>query len=188
MTPWDSLAKEITALKDVQDGNPVAREATVFATAPLSLLFDTDTEPTLAYGSLVAGLLPGDRVLTLQLRHYVWVLGMKGGVRDTGWVDLSSYLKGGSSGFSGVVRGRVLGDQVALSGAITGSIPQGGTTVDFLNAIPSQFRPSDRTWFDSAWRSGYTGNVVVRTDGTAGIAQRTVDWSGAEFSASYPRA
>jgi hypothetical protein len=52
----------------------------------LSVLFDTDTIPTLVYGTLVTGLQAGNRVLTIKLRHYVWVIGMRGGF---GWDNIS---------------------------------------------------------------------------------------------------
>lgn len=184
-TPWEYLAAKITELGDKLSLSPVAREATVSSSAPLAVLFDTDTEETLAYGSLVASLTPGQRVLTLQLRHYVWVLGVKGGARDTGWVNLSSYI---ASGFRGTLMGRIVGPMVELTGSIAGSIAPGGITVDVFNALPEEFRPSGGdSRFGSAWRSGYTGNVVVRTTGTGGIAQRTVDWSGVTFSIAYTR-
>lgn len=78
-TPWAALAREITRLSDRVDGQPVVREATVVAASPLSVLFDTDDSPTLVFRTLTFALTPGDRVLTLQLRHYVWVLGVQGG-------------------------------------------------------------------------------------------------------------
>lgn len=77
--PWDTLAKAITRLGDRIDALPGIREATVTATSPLEVTFDTDTLGTLVFGSLVSWLEPGDRVLTLRLARYVWVLGRRGG-------------------------------------------------------------------------------------------------------------
>lgn len=85
-TPWEIVQASITRLTDRVDALPSVREATVSAASPLAVLFDTDTDDTLAYGTLVPGLAPGDRVLTLKLRHYVWVLGRKGGsVLSVAW-------------------------------------------------------------------------------------------------------
>lgn len=78
-TPWSTLAAAITRLNDRIDALPSIREATVTAASPLAVTFDTDTTATLAHGTLAAGLVAGDRVLTLKLRHYVWALGKKGG-------------------------------------------------------------------------------------------------------------
>lgn len=78
-SPWATLAAAITRLTDRVDMLPTVREATIADDSPLSVLFDTDTVPVNVYGSLAGGLKAGDRVLTLKLRHYVWILGAKGG-------------------------------------------------------------------------------------------------------------
>ena len=77
--PWDVLAASITRLKDKVDAYPSVREATMHGVAPLSVMFDTDTQPTSVHGSLASNPVVGDRVLTLKLSHYVWILGIKGG-------------------------------------------------------------------------------------------------------------
>lgn len=77
--PWSILASRLTRLADRVDALPTVREATVAALSPLAVRFDTDQADTLVQGSLVAGPAVGQRVLTLKLRHYVWVLGVKGG-------------------------------------------------------------------------------------------------------------
>ena len=77
--PWDTLARAITRLGDRIDALPGIREATVTATAPLEVTFDTDTLGTLVFGSLAHGLQPGNRVLTVRLARYVWILGRRGG-------------------------------------------------------------------------------------------------------------
>lgn len=101
---------------------------------------------------------------------------------DSDWVNLSSYLM---TGYTGTIYGRVIDSDVRLAGQVAGSFPAGGTTIDFLNAIPEKFRASLRTQFDTAWQAGYAGAVVVRTNGTAGIANQTINWSGCQFSAKY---
>lgn len=78
-TPWSTLAAAITRLNDRIDAMPSVREATVASDDPVAVMFDTDTAQTLVQGSLVGGLAVGARVLTLRLRHYVWVLGAKAG-------------------------------------------------------------------------------------------------------------
>ena len=78
-TPWATLAAAITRLNDRIDALPTVREATVASDDPVAVMFDTDTAQTLAQGSLVGGLTVGARVLTLRLRHYVWILGAKAG-------------------------------------------------------------------------------------------------------------
>ena len=78
-TPWSTLAAGLTRLSDRIDALPTVREATVASDDPVAVMFDTDTAQTLAQGSLVGGLTVGARVLTLRLRHYVWILGAKAG-------------------------------------------------------------------------------------------------------------
>ena len=86
-TPWTILQGAISRLADRVDAFPSIREATVITGSPLTILFDTDVNPTVPYASLVTGLTTGSRVLTLKLRHYVWVLGMRGGA-PVSWSDL----------------------------------------------------------------------------------------------------
>lgn len=78
-TPWSTLAAGLTRLSDRLDALPTIREATIVSLVPLAVQFDTDTSNTIVQGSLVSGVTPGYRVLTLKLRHYVWILGIKGG-------------------------------------------------------------------------------------------------------------
>lgn len=79
-TPWAALAAGITRLSDRIDALPSIREATVSSMSPLAVRFDTDTIDTLVQGSIASSVALGDRVLTLKLRHYIWILGGKGGV------------------------------------------------------------------------------------------------------------
>lgn len=74
-TPWDVLASAITRLNDKFAAQPEVREATVVATSPLSILFDTDLSPTLVHRTLDGSVQPGERVFTMKLRHYVWIVG-----------------------------------------------------------------------------------------------------------------
>lgn len=83
-TPWDILSSAITRLGDRIDAMPTTREARVASLSPLSVMFDTDTTPTLVQGTLAGSLLVGSRVLTTRLRHYVWVLGVRRSVGDDG--------------------------------------------------------------------------------------------------------
>lgn len=78
-TPWEALAAAITRLNDKFGQVPEVREATVMAVGPATVLFDTDTEPTLVHRSLEDTLIIGSRVLTMKLRHYVWILGASSG-------------------------------------------------------------------------------------------------------------
>lgn len=78
-TPWSVVQASITRLSDRMNALPTIREATVAAAEPLAVLFDTDTEPVFVYGTLVSGLAAGNRVLTVKLRHYIWVVGLRGG-------------------------------------------------------------------------------------------------------------
>lgn len=96
-TPWDVLASKITRLGDRIDAQPVVREATVYVANPLAVRFDTDTANTTVQGSLAGGLGVGERVLTIKLRHYVWVLGRKGGVTPWSTVGgIPGWLTGGT--------------------------------------------------------------------------------------------
>lgn len=96
-TPWDVLSSAITRLGDRIDAQPVVREATVYVANPLAVRFDTDTVNTTVQGSLAGGLGVGERVLTLKLRHYVWVLGRKGGVTPWSTVGgIPGWLTGGA--------------------------------------------------------------------------------------------
>lgn len=83
-TPWDILAAGLTRLSDRVDAMPTVREASVTASDPLAIRFDTDTADITPAGSLVSAPAVGARVLTLKLRHYVWVLGIKGGAIPAG--------------------------------------------------------------------------------------------------------
>lgn len=183
-TPYEVLAKQLTGLGDKLSLSPVAREATVSSSAPLAVLFDTDTEETLAYGSLVASLTPGQRVLTLQLRHYVWILGTKGGSLDTGWIDLSSYML---PGFSGTLKGRARGGLVEIVAYVKGSFPSQVTATAITTAIPDALRPSVASRWGTVYAGGFTGGLLVREGGTMAIAQRVgTNWSGtAQGSISY---
>jgi len=74
-TPWETLAAAVERLARRFDGVPVVREATWVSDT--AIRFDIDSADTLIHGSLVAGVTPGARVLTLTLRHYIWVLGVR---------------------------------------------------------------------------------------------------------------
>lgn len=77
-TPWDALAGAVSKLGDKLDGVASIREATVTSLNPVTVQFDTDTTSVSVTGAL-QNLTVGKRVLTVRLKHYVWVLGVKGG-------------------------------------------------------------------------------------------------------------
>lgn len=83
-TPWSVLAAAVTRLGDRIDALPSIREATISTVSPLAVRFDTDTIDTLVQGSLASSVAVGYRVLTLKLRHYIWILGVKGGDTPAG--------------------------------------------------------------------------------------------------------
>lgn len=117
MNPWDVLARQLTRLGDRIDALPSVREATVTGLSPLEVRFDTDTTGTVVFGTLVSGVRVGDRVLTVRLARYVWVLGVRGG---TGWVAYTPTLTGMSLG-DGTILGKWcrIGDTVHYKVNIT---------------------------------------------------------------------
>ena len=95
--PWDSVAAAISKLSARLDSTPTVREATL--TSPTTVRFDIDDHDTIVRGNLSnRDALVGSRVLTLTLRHYVWVLGVKGGVEP------EPYFRCRPEGFSGAGR------------------------------------------------------------------------------------
>lgn len=102
--------------------------------------------------------------------------------QDTGWVNLSSELDGG---VSGTLYGRLVGKTVEIYGDITETISSGVTT-NIATGVSATFRPTGQSRLGDAFSSAYAGNVIVRSDGTIGIAQRTgSSWSGALFNATF---
>lgn len=92
-TPWSILNARITRVIDRLDALPTFREATVAATSPLSVRFDTDSVDTLVFATLASGLAVGDRVLTLRFGRLPWVIGRRGGLpRVVGVGDWSGSL------------------------------------------------------------------------------------------------
>ena len=75
--PWEKRQAQFTRLMDRINALPSIREATVTTASPLRVTFDTDTASTLVYATTTPGLVAGDRVLTVRLRRYVWVLGKR---------------------------------------------------------------------------------------------------------------
>lgn len=76
-SPWVLVMGKLQKLKDQVDGLPSIREATVAGGSPLTVRFDTDTAAMAVYATTTAGLAPGDRVLTIRLRRYIWVIGKR---------------------------------------------------------------------------------------------------------------
>lgn len=124
-TPWATLTDSIKKLSDRLDAIPVFREAT--AQSATAVRFDTDTVDTTVQGSLVRGILSGDRVLTVKIRHYVWVIGVKGGpvppvpvlLRQANETN-SFTITNGSSGFR-VINDLVLTERANLMVVIEGN-------------------------------------------------------------------
>lgn len=76
-SPVDVALAAVQKLADRVDALPSIREATVAATSPLAVRFDTDTASTVVYATTTAGLAVNDRVLTIRLRRYIWVIGKR---------------------------------------------------------------------------------------------------------------
>lgn len=76
---FDRIAASLSALKRQVDSQPVFREADVTSVDPVWVRFDTDASPSPALTSLDGWLTIGDRVLTMTLHGFVWVLGQKDG-------------------------------------------------------------------------------------------------------------
>lgn len=85
--PWEKRQAQFTRLMDRMNGMPAFREATVTSVNPISVKFDTDVTSTVAHSSIADDLAVGSRVLTMQLKHYVWVLGKRGVIRIEDWDD-----------------------------------------------------------------------------------------------------
>lgn len=72
----NAIVAALTKLSDRLDMMPVFREATVTGIVPVTVKFDTDDTSVRVQGNLYNGALgTGDRVMTMQLRRYVWILG-----------------------------------------------------------------------------------------------------------------
>ncbi len=82
MSPWNAVLAQVQKLKDQVTALPSIREATVTSVFPVSVRFDTDEASVDAYASISPGLAVGDRVLTVRLARYLWVLGRRGGTPD----------------------------------------------------------------------------------------------------------
>lgn len=75
ISPWDAVMKQVTRLADRLDASPEFREATLTSKSSPAVRFDTDIFPTLVKGILSPTVQVNQRVLTMKIRHYVWVLG-----------------------------------------------------------------------------------------------------------------
>lgn len=102
---------------------------------------------------------------------------------DTWWVNLSSFL---TSGFTGTVEGRRIGDSVRLrSNDLAGSFPSAAPLTNFIT-LPTEWRPSANEW-GTAWSAtGHTGAVLVRSSGLAGISNMSGStWTSVRIGISY---
>lgn len=77
------VASALSSFSRKLEAQPTFREATVTATDPLMVQFDTDTSPSPALCSLDIALSQTDRVLTMTLNGFLWVLGRKNGNAGT---------------------------------------------------------------------------------------------------------
>ena len=139
-TPWSILNARITRVIDRLDALPTFREATVAATSPLAVRFDTDTSDTLVFATLVSGLAAGDRVLTLRFGRLPWVIGRRGGPVDTGWIPLT-LEPGWTISYTGGYRAlsaRRVGREVWIEGVANrgATIPAG-----FIATLPASIPP-----------------------------------------------
>lgn len=80
-SPWGPLAAAITKIQDSLQALPAVREAVVYSTTPLSVMFDTDSAASQVHRTLVSQPAVGARVLTLKVSHYIWILGVAGGAQ-----------------------------------------------------------------------------------------------------------
>ena len=139
-TPWGIINARITRVIDRLDALPTFREATVAATSPLSVRFDTDSFDTLVFATLVSGLAVGDRVLTLRFGRLPWAIGRRGGPVDTGWIPLTpepGWTISGAGGYRALSARRV-GREVWVDG-----IAQRGATIPagFIATLPASIPP-----------------------------------------------
>lgn len=72
-SPWTTLAAGLKKVSDRIDAQPTVREATLVSDSEVR--FDIDSQNTTVHGTLAPGLPAGTRVLTITLKHYVWILG-----------------------------------------------------------------------------------------------------------------
>lgn len=77
MEPWKAVVESMGRLSEKVDETPVFREATLVSQGVVR--FDIDSEDTEVHASLAGSAAVGSRVLTVMVKHYIWVLGVKGG-------------------------------------------------------------------------------------------------------------
>ena len=170
-TPWSIINARITRLVDRVDALPTFREATVAATSPLSVRFDTDSADTLVFATLVSGLVAGDRVLTLRFGRLPWVLGRRGGQVDTGWIPLTPEPGWTISGIGGyrALSARRVGSEVWIEGIAShdGTIPAG-----FIATLPASIPPPPHRTPLLDLRPALSQGEVTLGDSTGGNLSR----------------
>lgn len=139
--PWTVLQERITRLSDRIDAVPSIREASVTGVAPLTVQFDTDDTGIETYGSLARTFVVGDRVLTLRLARYVWVLGVKNGRRYA----------------SGRVTITPSGAGVATAASITFPAGLFPTTPDVIAGVSS---PVATVGVSAVTETGFTATII----------------------------
>lgn len=104
--------------------------------------------------------------------------------QDTGWRDLSSYL---SSGFTGTVQGRRVGDLITITGLVNGSLPSGAST-QIVSGLPTTFRPitNGATTGAVLGSTSTPGAVQVLTSGVISVVQSSgATLTTVRFSATF---
>lgn len=76
---FTKLAASINRLSKRVDSQPAFNEATITTPEPLYLVLDGDTNQVPASRSLDSSLSLGDRVLTVTINGFIWVIGKVGG-------------------------------------------------------------------------------------------------------------
>lgn len=156
-----SLVAAITRLTDQVNAFPKFREATVKSLSPVSVRFDTDSFNVRVQGSLTGDLAVDSRVMTMQLRNYIWILGKTERV-DTGWKDVS-YESGFTAGPPGQLQYRRIGNRLYLRGGVTGTIPT--ATYTLVATLPSEATPDTNYRLPATGSVGRVGLFEVLTDG-----------------------
>ncbi len=201
MTPWESLSRQLTRLSDSVDMLPSFREAVVSSVSPLAVTFDTDTVPTLVQNTLVGGVTLSSRVLTLRIRHYLWIVGVKGGssavlpprladyLPSLGAVDLNTvnqsgwYLQNSNSNAT-LARNYPVASRAGHLEVQGGTISNGFTLQTYTEYIelggtlaPRQWR---RTYYNGIWEAWFLVGIVNN-----GTISATTPPSGFELGYTY---
>ena len=155
--PWDVLGRRIQTVADRIDALPSIRQATITSVTPLQVTYDTDDDPVDVYGSLASQLAAGDRVLTVRLTRYVWVLGRRGGPSA---IDMGSVtITGDGTAYKDV--------SVTFTAGLFAAPPLMQATVLSANTVPMVVDTVSRSTSGATFRlfvigpSGFSGTYTV---------------------------